>query len=223
MHEVNDLDLSGTVPAGRFTDVTRQTLRALRMSEWRTTVTPSSLVCSVLPPKSDKSNNRLIEYRGLSKGGFKFPVVGSQLSEDAQYRDFAFNALLYDILDHQIMDPSGMGLDDLLGKERRFTPLNVSDDPFTQAAVIARAAKFALRWREDNPSGVVSLDLDPLKAWIVALPSALCSMLSSSQWRTLRNAYQRSIHATVQQQHEFAAMLPQPGCDLLDILIGGAK
>ncbi|NAS20135.1 hypothetical protein GT755_00385 [Herbidospora sp. NEAU-GS84] len=220
LSEVNDLDLSGTVPAGRFTDITRQTLRALGMSECQVTVNPSSLVCSVLPPKR---KTRLIEYRGLSKGGFKFPAVGSRLSEDAQYRDFAFNALLYDALDHQIMDPSGTGLDDLLGKERRFTPLNVSDDPLTQAMVIVRAAKFALRWREDDPSGVVTFDLEPLKARIAALPPMLGRMLSSSEWRGLRNAYRRSVRATTQQQREFAAMLPQPGRDLLNTLIGDAR
>jgi poly(A) polymerase len=70
LREVNDLDLAGTLPPGRFTDITRQMLRALGMSEFRTTVCPSSLVCSVLQPRS---TSRLIEYRGLSKGDSASP------------------------------------------------------------------------------------------------------------------------------------------------------
>jgi hypothetical protein len=63
--QVRDLDLSGTVPPGRFTDITHQMLRALGMAELRTTVCPTSLVCSVV---AYKPTDRLIEYRGLTKG-----------------------------------------------------------------------------------------------------------------------------------------------------------
>ncbi|MEV6875291.1 hypothetical protein [Amycolatopsis sp. NPDC051128] len=220
LHEVQDLDLAGTVPPGRFADVTRQTLRAMGMSEFRTTITPSSLVCSVVRPKS---NSRLIEYRGLSKGGFHFPVVGSRLAEDAEYRDFAFNALMYDVLGHIVIDSSGTGLDDLLGQKRRFTPQNVSTDPFTQAEVVLRAAKFALRWCEGSPLNLASVDLAPLKTWIAALPPALCQMLTRAQLNGLKTMYHRTIRASPQHQREFAARLPEPGRKLIETLIGGAR
>jgi hypothetical protein len=80
LHEVTDLDLSGTLPPGRFSDLTRQVLRATPMAECVTTVSPDSLVCSVKARSSDKP---LIEYRGLSRGGFRFAAVGSSLAEDA--------------------------------------------------------------------------------------------------------------------------------------------
>jgi len=220
LHEVNDLDLSGTVPPGRFTDITRQTLRAMGMAELRTTVTPTSLVCSVVDPRSAR---RLIEYRGLSKGGFSFPVVGSQLAEDADYRDFAFNALLYDVLDDVVFDPSGKGLADLLGEKRRFTPHNVSTDPFTQAETIVRAGKLALRWANGARLTAAPLDLEPLTTWISALPRNLCQMLTAAHWNGLRSVYRRAIHAPLQRQQEFAASLPQPGKELIEILIGEVR
>jgi hypothetical protein len=190
------------------------------MSEFRTTISPSSLVCSVFRPKS---MIWLVEYRGLSKGGFRFPVVGSRLAEDAQYRDFTFNALMYDVLDHVVIDASGTGLVDLRGEKRRFRPQNVSDDPFTRAEVILRATKFVLRWCVGESLDLTSVDLDPLKTWIARLPSALCRMLTPAQWNGLTSKYQRTIQASLEHQREFAATLPEPGRELIETLIGGAR
>lgn len=219
-HEVHDLDLAGTVPPGRFTDITRQTLRALGMSEFRTRVSSSSLVCSVVRPKS---TSWLIEYRGLSQGGFRFPVVGSRLDEDARYRDFAFNALMYDVLDHVVIDASGTGLDDLLGDKRRFTPRNFSTDPYTQAEVVLRAAKFVLRWCAGESLDLTSVDLEPLKTWITTLPPTLCQMLTPAQWNGLTSKYHQVVLASEQHQREFATTLPEPGRALLETLIGGVR
>jgi poly(A) polymerase len=211
-HEVNDLDLAGTVGPGRFTDITYQTLRALRMSEFRTTVTPNSLVCAVVSPWS---RTRLIEYRGLSRGGFNFPAVGSSLVEDAGHRDFSFNALLYDVLDHVILDASGTGIRDLLADERRFSPLNLSSDPLTRAMILIRAVKFVMRWR-----GTVPLDLAPLHSWIAILPADFCRQLTRADWSGLTSAYRRATQATSDVQREFAAALPEPGRELVETLIG---
>jgi hypothetical protein len=211
--EIADLDLSGTVPPGRFTDIAYQALRASRMSEARTTITPGSLVCAAMPPGS---TTRLFEYRGLTKGGFRFPAVGSTIAEDARHRDFSFNALLYDVLDHQVVDASGTGLDDLLGERRRFVPQSVHDKPLAQALIIVRAAKFALRW--DMP-----LDLTPLRSWIAGLSPTLCLSLTSSEWNGLRTAYRRTISAPQEQQAKFAATLPEPGRELLTTLMGPAR
>lgn len=214
LREVNDLDLAGTVSPGRFTDLTYQTLRALQMSEFRTTITPESLVCAVVPPRS---KTRLIEYRGLTQGGFLFPAVGSRLTEDARYRDFSFNALLYDVLDHVVLDASGTGIDDLLGETRRFNPQNVSKDPLKQAMIVLRAAKFALRWCDG-----AALDLTPLHTWIATFPPEFCQTLTRAQWNGLTSAYRRAVDAPRQRQREFAATLPEPGRELIETLIGRA-
>lgn len=220
LRDVQDLDLSGTVPPGRFTDITYQTLRAMRMSEFRTPINPSSLVCAVVGPKP---TTRLFEYRGLSRGGFHFPVVGSRLMDDAQHRDFAFNALLYDIFNHEIFDPSGTGLTDLRCEKRRFTPLRVSIDPEVCATVIARAAKLALRWYDSGSQGQLSLDLEPFQVWISTLPADLFQALTRAQWNGLRSRYKRTVKASQQHQHQFAVSLPEPGRGLIERLIGGVR
>ncbi|MET0134571.1 MAG: hypothetical protein ABW215_13390 [Kibdelosporangium sp.] len=211
--KVNDMDLSGTVPPGRFTDLAYQCLRAAQMSECRTTISPDSLVCAVTPPGS---RDRLIEYRGLNRAGFRFPVVGSGLAEDARHRDFSFNALLYDALDHIVLDTSGSGLADLLGAELRFSPQCVSTDPMTQAFIVVRAAKFAVRWRDKD------LDLEPLHDWIARLSRDLCRDFTDEEWTKLGKAYRKTVVGPEQAQLEFAADLPEPGRELIEKLIGRA-
>jgi hypothetical protein len=212
---INDLDLSGTVPAGRFTDILYQSLRASRMSEFRTTVTPGSLVCAVTPPGTD---NRLIEYRGLAATGFQFPAVGSSLSEDVRQRDFTFNALFYDILDHKLFDPSGSGVADLIADERKFVPLAETDDPCAQAEIVIRAMKFALRWAEAPKP-----NLKGLNSWLNRLDPDMCRGFTASQWRRLSHAYQSVVKAAKAEQLAFAARLEQPGRELLETLIGAVK
>jgi poly(A) polymerase len=213
--DINDLDLTGTVPAGRFTDITYQCLRASRMSEFRTTITPRSLVCAVIPPRS---NARLIEYRGLSRGGFRFPAVGSRLAEDARHRDFRFNALLYDVLNHTVLDPLGTGLADLRGEPRCFHPMSRPTDPYGQAMILLRAMKFALRWRH-----LPEPDLEPLCAWVAGLPPDLCQTLTEDQWNSVISTCERSVDAPVPDLMTFAARLPQPGRGLLETTIGRLK
>jgi hypothetical protein len=214
LHEVNDLDLSGTVPPGRFSDIVRQVLRAIGMSECETTVTPDSLVCSV---RSRRTNARLLEYRALNRGGFRFPAVGSGLAEDAQHRDFAFNALFYDPMEHKIYDAGGSGLDDLRDGRRRFTTLKSTHDPVAQAEVILRGVKFAYRWR-DEPD----LCLSGYRNWVAALPPDLRERLTRKQ----RKALARRCREHVKDDEWIVTFahdqLPEPGRALLLELIGGA-
>jgi poly(A) polymerase len=212
--QVKDLDMAGTVPTGRFTDITYQTLRALGLAEYRTTVTPKSLVCAVTPTGS---RTRLIEYRGLTQGGLRFPAVGSQIAEDARYRDFTFNALLYDVLDHLVIDGCGTGVDDLLAEHRRFVPRNHTQEPFARAMIVLRAAKFAVRW-SDGPKP----DLTALVDWIADFPTDFCRSLSAPDWNRLTGAYRTSVRGPQQQLREFAAQLPPAGRELLETLIGPA-
>lgn len=211
---VNDLDLSGTVPPGRFSDIAYQSLRASRMSEFRTTVTPGSLVCAVTHPGS---MDRLIEYRGLNVSGFRFPAVGSALVEDARHRDFTFNALFYDVLEHELFDPTGSGVDDLVGHKRKFVPLKETEDPYAQGEIVIRAMKFALRWAASE------LDLDELNTWLSRLEPDLPGRLTRRQWARLARVYAKSIDADLAKQREFAGELVPTGRELLEKLIGGAR
>lgn len=211
--KVNDLDMSGTVPTGRFVDMAYQALRATGRSEYPVRVSPSNLICYVSVPGL---NTRLIEYRGLSRSGFPYPVVGSRLAEDARHRDFAFNSLLYDVLDETVLDPSGHGTGDLLNGVRRFRPLTGTTDPFELAEVVVRAMKFALRWADE-----ARLDLEPLHRWLASMPDDLWASLTEMNRESLRKA-RAKIPAPPDAQRRFAATLPEPGRSLLESLIGGA-
>ena len=143
-------------------------------------------------------------------------VVGL-LAEDAEHRDFTFNALFYDVVEHALFDPSRRGLADLLGSERRFQPLNTTDDPFQLAQIIARTMKFALRWEEGH-----KLDLEPVHAWIRDLPPGLPSALTSMNWDSLGRMV-REIPASAQRKREFAAQLAPVGRAVLEPLLGGDR
>jgi hypothetical protein len=210
--EINDLDMTGTAPPGRFVDITYQALRAVGKTEHRLSVSPGSLVCAVAVAR----NKRIIEYRGLSIGGFPYPAVGSRLAEDARHRDFSFNALVYDALDHAVFDPTGTGLRDLIGGVRRFRPIKETDRPLELALVVLRAMKFALRW-----SGTADRDLGPFYRWVETLPAELWRSLSGDDWSRLRRE-RRKLDFPDDQQREFAAALPQAGRKLLWSLIGGS-
>ncbi|GAB2843704.1 nucleotidyltransferase family protein [Lentzea nigeriaca] len=213
--QINDLDLSGTVPAGRFSDILYQSRRMTRMSEFRQTVTPGSLVCAVTAPGSKE---RLIEYRGLSVTGFRFPAVGSSLVEDVRTRDFTFNALFYDLGNHDVLDPCGSGVDDLLADERKFVALKATGDAFAQAEVLVRALKFAMRWK-DLPAP----DVSGLNSWLSRVSPHLCQVLTSKQWRKLTDMYRTNVSLEADEHRRFTERLVQPGRDLLMTLIGGAK
>jgi hypothetical protein len=213
LRSVNDLDLAGTAPPGRFTDITRQVLRATAMSEFRTTITPDSLVCAVVPVGS---RTRMIEYRGLTQSGFRFPAVGTRMSEDVRHRDFSFNALFYDALGHRVIDPCGSGISDLLRVPRRFVPLKEDERPAARAEILVRAAKFFVRWHDKG------MDLTPLQEWVSGFPPDFGQKLTSREMRRLSDQYQREVVGSHQRHREFAESLPSPGRELIEKLIGGA-
>lgn len=215
LNEVNDLDLGGTVPTGRFADITYHALRASGMAEYAVEVSPASLVCAVV---ASRPRGRLIEYRGLSRGGYRYPAVGSRLAEDALHRDFGFNTLFYDALDHEIYDPTGHGLSDLLGPARRFDPVNTTRDPAKVAETVLRAMKFALRW-----SGSATLDLEPLRIWLGGMRPDFWRDLAPHDWDRLRRERREDIPQPDSHQLAFAAGLPPAGRTLLDRLIEGAS
>jgi poly(A) polymerase len=206
--EINDLDMAGTAPPGRFMDMMYQAMRASGKTEHVLKVSKDSLICSV----TGAGNTRFIEYRGLSLGGFSFPAVGSRLAEDARHRDFSFNALIYDALDHILFDPTGHGLADLLRKLRTFRPIKESDSPYELATVVVRAMKFALRW----PGRV---DLDLFHRWLHSLPADIWRSLTEDELSMLRDQ-RRRLKYPRGKQREFAATVPEPGRELLMSLLG---
>jgi hypothetical protein len=88
---------------------------------------------------------------------------------------------------------------------------------------VLRAAKFVLRWCDGPTLDVASLNLEPLRSWIATLPPTLCRMLTHAQWNGLKSKYRRTVLASRQHQHEFAAKLPEPGRELIEALIRGAR
>jgi hypothetical protein len=185
------------------------------MAEYAVEISPVSLVCAVVAPRP---RTRLIEYRGLTRGGHLYPAVGSRLAEDARHRDFGFNTLLYDALDHEIYDPTGHGLSDLLGPARRFDPVNPTRDPAKIADHVVRAMKFALRWSEST-----ALDLEPLRIWLGGMPPDLWRDLASHDWDRLRRERHADISEPDSLQLAFAAGLPPAGRMLLTRLIERAS
>ena len=206
--KVHDLDMVGTAPPGRFVDMTYQALRATGKTEYPISVSKDSLVCAVAVPRV----GRIIEYRGLSLGGFSFPAVGSEMAEDARHRDFTFNALIYDTLDHVLLDPTGSGISDLLRERPYFRPVKESGGAFALATVVVRAMKFALRW-----NGAV--DLGPFLHWLGTLPPGIWQSLSDDERSRLRPRRRDMPYPQVVQR-EFAAQLPEPGRGLLLELMG---
>ncbi|HEX8869559.1 MAG TPA: hypothetical protein VF821_28110, partial [Lentzea sp.] len=217
-HEVNDLDLAGTAPTGRFCDLAQQSLRAMGMTEHYVRVIPGSLVISIVtPPTTNRGRapQQLIEYRGLNQSGFRFPAVGSQLAEDARNRDFTFNTILYDVLDHQVIDTSGSGLGDLCGVKRRFVPMSIAKSSPEIANTLIRAAKFALRWSEES-----ELDLSPLHDWLSTVPTDFADSFHDCEWTCFAEFYRTEVQAPTEAQSEFVAALPSPGNTFLARLIG---
>jgi hypothetical protein len=209
--EVKDVDMSGTVPPGRFSDISYQALRATGMPEARITICPQDLVCSIMVGPA----TTVVEYRGLSLGGFRYPAVGSRLVEDAWHRDFSFNSLLYDVLEHEVFDPLGYGLEDLRGGVRRFVPLKLTGEPRQMAAVVVRAMKFALRWENDT-----QLDLEPLRRRLEDLTVDFWQGLAQDDWESLRSEH-ASVNASLDRQRRFASELPEAAQFLIASLIGG--
>jgi hypothetical protein len=208
LEEIKDLDLSGTAPAGRFADLAYQTARALGLSESTVSVTPGSLVCAVV-----KRRKRLFEYRGLTRGGFRFPAVGSRLAEDAGHRDYTVNALLYDLMDKKVYDPCGRGLDHLLGSTCRFVPLSPDSTPFSAAALVLRTLKFTLRWEAERP------DFTAAFGWMERLDPAAWTELTALNWDSLHSRW-REIPESVDDQLRVTRAWPSVARTLIDAVIG---
>ncbi|MFF3813920.1 hypothetical protein ACFYX6_27355 [Streptomyces bacillaris] len=182
--EVNDLDLTGTVPPGRFTELARR-MRRRNGLEFRTRVSPHSLVCSAAPPRGEE---RLYEYRTLKTDAFGFPACGSDLGNDADCRDFTVNSLYYDPIGHTVADPTGRGLADLAARPRRLTSLHARENPLDQAGIVLRAVKFALRWER-----TIGCEVSGTAARLAHLPVTAWDGLAPTSWERLARDHRKAL------------------------------
>ncbi|MFD0208836.1 hypothetical protein ACFVH9_06835 [Streptomyces hirsutus] len=209
--EVNDLDLTGTAPPGRFSDLAKGARRRSGL-EFRRKVSPFSLVCSAVPPQGGE---RLYEYRTLNSAEFAFPACGSDLEADAGCRDFTVNSLYYDPVGDTVADPTGRGLADLRARPRRLVCLNPTDDPLDQARIILRTVKFAARW-----TGTTGCDFDETAARLAHLPASVWDGLAPAAWRLLAGDHRRYLGGhDPERQLGLATALGPAAAGLLALLL----
>jgi poly(A) polymerase len=178
---VNDLDMAGTVPAGRFAEVAYRRQSAVRATHLRHRVS-TRLVSSLAD-----GGERIIEYKGLHQPGFPFPATGADPGYDAASRDFTVNTLLYDPVRRQLLDPRGTGMTHLLGDRRRLVPMNDRPDPAQAADVVLRAIKFLDRWRGERRE----VDDSAVRKMIAALPPDCWTAIGKYDRHVLRRSAER--------------------------------
>lgn len=170
---VKDFDLTGTAGPGCL-DAMIRLRRASGVGDYVARLSPQSNVWFVTPP--GPRAERLVEYKPLSRVGFRLPVWGGSLEEDASTRDLTFNALYYDRVTGVLADPCGTGRAHLRARVMA-TPLR-KKDPVEMAGVVLRCLKFRLR----SPQ----TDISPMVAWIRdELPEDFAGLLSDAEWRRL--------------------------------------
>jgi poly(A) polymerase len=206
---VNDLDLTGTAPPGRFTATARTVLRRNGFAEFREKVSPDSLVCSTAPSGGGR---RLFEYRPLMLTGFRFPASGGDLGEDAYNRDFTINSLYYDARRDIVIDPTGRALTDVTAVPRQLVSVNETGDPVQLAHIVIRGIKFVLRWNDTVVVEPLRIsDEPPRPGWL--------QRIHADDWPKLVAAYRRSTNGFTSDTHDAAARsLGAVAVELLDEL-----
>ncbi len=171
-----DLDATGTAPAGAFRALVDEVLTLDGESaELPVQFSPQLLVHSVLAVHRER---RTFEYRGLGLTGMPYPATGTDLLQDARQRDLTINTLLYDPVRRLVLDPLGRALADLgHGSEDAPPPFRLTlpespAHPDKCAELLLRAAKFLIRWETRT-----NLDTTALRAWAASLPSDLSARL----------------------------------------------
>lgn len=212
--EVGDLDLAGTAPTGRFSQIARGVRVRLGL-EAREKVSPDSLVCwaSVRP-----GGGSLYEYRALNMNGWPFPVSCSDIAQDAECRDLTINSIYYDPRHADVLDPVG-GLDDLTDVPRRLLSRRRPADAEQQAVVLLRALKFLLRWER-----LRELDTTSLSAWVSTLPGDWEERLTAAAWREASELHAHYVvDAPAELQLRLAGRLGPAAVELVRELLGGAS
>ena len=82
----------------------------------------------------------------LSFSGNGTTLFGSEIENDFKVRDFACNAIYYDPINNNILDPSGQGIDDAKTKALTLVKdLGFHSPYFSSAQILIRLIKFATR------------------------------------------------------------------------------
>ena len=69
-------------------------------------------------------------------------TLGVSMTEDALRRDFSVNALYYDLLSGEVIDPTGKGLQDLAASPRSPAPFQMSVPSAMMELGIGRNSSF---------------------------------------------------------------------------------
>jgi hypothetical protein len=178
--KVKDFDVTGTIGPGCL-DAMITLRRRSGTGDYIPWLSPQN-VWSVTSP--GQGAPRLVEYKPLARLGFRFPVWGGSLGEDAATRDLTFNALYYDRQSGVLADPCGEGRAHLAAQVMSI-PLR-DTDPVAQASVILRCIKFRLR----DPG----IDISQVVMWIKQeVPDDFVSQIPESGWKRLIGMRLRSV------------------------------
>jgi hypothetical protein len=211
---INDLDLAGTAPPGRFCEIARSLRKRLGL-ELRPKVSADSLVCWALDPRT---GTRIYEYRTLNLTGLAFPASASDLIMDAASRDLTVNSLYYDPVREQVLDPTGRGLADLAARPRKLVSHKQSDSLAGWAEVIVRAVKFAVRWQGD-----IGFDGAQLRDRLTELPQGLADQLTDEEWSGIADMHRSALmSADPALQRHIAAQFGSVAAGLFARLLGEA-
>jgi hypothetical protein len=186
---IKDLDFTGTVPLGLMSESAYEALARAGNGDLPVKVGPgagspqvsNAMVCSIQLPGH---RERLLEYKPLADKRYRFPAFGGDLPADAATRDLTVNTLLFDLQHGTVLDPLGRGLDDLRASRRVMVVPYAHDDAPEQATILLRAIKFVTRWTDEG----LPLHLEPLRAWIGALPADLIGDIPAGAWRDIHTA-----------------------------------
>jgi hypothetical protein len=177
---VKDFDLTGTAGPACLESMIRLRRRS-GVADYDCRRSPQN-IWSVSP--RGQNGPRLVEYKPLARTGFRLPVWGGSLEEDAGTRDLTFNALYYDRECGMLADPCGQGRAHL-DKRVLVTPLR-GKDPVEQAAVVLRCLKFWLRGQD--------LDTAQIVQWISdELPADPAETIPDLGWKRLASVRRRCV------------------------------
>jgi hypothetical protein len=189
---VRDFDVTGTIGPGCLNAMVRLR-RSSDAGDYIPWLSPQNVWSVTLP---GQRGQRLVEYKPLARTGFRFPVWGGSLDEDAATRDLTFNALYYDRQAGVLVDPSGAGIAHL--NARVMVTSYRGTDAVEQAAIILRCLKFRLRSRE--------IDITPIVAWIRdELPDDFVTRIPEQGWKRLAATRRWGVLPELNGREEIAA------------------
>jgi hypothetical protein len=211
--QANDLDLAGTMPAGRFFDLVSHIAEGTGYAS----MTGAQAVVRLL----DHDLEPIIEYKPLEFAlpDHEGPLCDHDLVFDVSTRDLTFNSIFYDLHNHLVLDPTGSGVDDAL--THTFRPCG--DGP-PDAAIrnLLRWLKFARRYEE---RGVV---VAPACEALDARRDLLCEAATSLRDHpkhleiTLNKFYGTAPpdKRGPQDLHDAARILGETACLIVERLVG---